>query len=114
MTKYKEYVEKMLASDPELFRQFDLVHAQYHLEPEKYSEEFNRLGETVLDLIHEYENRLCSKSEGSGYANYSSLLAEKFQEEVRILFPLIDKIGVVVKEKPQPEKAFVIKRIHLT
>jgi hypothetical protein len=114
MTKYREYVEKMLASDPELFKKFDLVHAQYHLEPDKYSSEFNQLGEEVLDLVREYENRLCSKSEGSGYASYSSHLAEKFQEEVRILFPLIDKVGVVVKEKPRPEKAFVIKRIHLT
>lgn len=96
MTKYREYYQKMVDTHPQLFREFEEVHAAYHLDPQKWQEEFNQVGSQVLEIIREYENRLCSHSEGSGYANYSSRLAEKFQAEVKKHFPQIDFVGIKV------------------
>lgn len=79
---------------------------QYGLEEEKYQEEFNSIGEKVLAVIQDWENKLCLQSEKAGYGNYTTNLSEKFQAEVKKVFPLIDHIGIVVKK-------FSIKKITL-
>lgn len=84
----------MIAKNKELFIRFKIVHDQYQTDPQTYRQEFNELGTQVLPIIQEYENSLCGKSETSGYAKFSSKLAEKFQEEVRKNYPRIDFVGV--------------------
>lgn len=106
MTKYKEYFQKMLDSNKELFDKFARLHADYGMDNDKYQEEFNQEGEKVLKVIHEWENRLCAHSEKAGYANYTGGLAEKFQAEVKSHFALIDHIGIIVKK-------FSLKKISL-
>ncbi len=106
MTKYKAYFEKMIEANKETFASFRKVHDQYGLEEEKYQEEFNREGEKILPLIHEWENKLCMQSEKAGYGGYTANLAEKFQAEVKKEFPLIDHVGIIVKQ-------FNIKKIKL-
>lgn len=106
MTKYKEYVERMLENNKELFNGFQKLHDKYALDQEKYQEEFNKEGEKVLVVIREWENKLCRQSEKAGYGSYTSGLAEKFQAEVKNVFPLTDHIGLIT----QP---FTIKKITL-
>ena len=106
MTKYKEYFGKMVKANKELFDKFAKTHINYGLDKDANQEEFNKVGTDVLNAIHEWENRLCSHSEKAGYVNYTGNLAEKFQEEVKSHFPLIDHIGIIVRK-------FSLKKISL-
>lgn len=99
----------MIDQNKELFDGFKKIHDQYKLDEEKWQGQFNREGEKVLAVIREWENKLCSQSEKAGYGNYTTNLAEKFQEEVRHHFPLIDHVGIIVKKGP----AFILKKINL-
>jgi len=106
MPKYKEYVERMLAGNKELFEKYAALEGKYSQDEEAYQEEFNKLGEKVILVTKEWENKLCRQSEKAGYSSYTTALAEKFQNEVKKHFPLIDHVGVVVKK-------FTLKRIRL-
>ncbi len=85
----------MLEENKKLFDEFKDVHANYGMNDEKYQDEFNKLGQKVLDVAHEWENRLCKSSEGAGFGTFTVKLAEKFQEELRRAYPLIDHVGIV-------------------
>lgn len=106
MPKYKDYVLKMLIDNEELFRRFKILHDKYELDGNKYQDEYNEFGERVLEIVRDYENRLCRDTERGKYNKFSANLAEKFQDEVRNRFPLIDNVGVKVDK-------FVLKKIKL-
>lgn len=95
MTKYREYVDIMLQNHPKEFEEFKQIHDQYFLDPEANQSELNRVGGRVMSLVRMYEDRLCNRSEGTGYGKYTSSLAEKFNEEVKKHFPKIDCIGII-------------------
>ncbi len=105
--KYKEYYEKMVADHADLFARFEALHARFAADREGHQEEFNQLGEKVMAVVREYEDRLCRQSEKGGFGVFSGGLAEKFQNEVRRHFPLIDHIGIKL------EPAFSIRKINL-
>lgn len=112
MAKYKEYFQKMLEDESEAFEEFKKLHHEYAQNQDVLQEKFNEEGEKILSIIREYENRLCSNTERGKYNKFSANLAEKFQNEVRKHFPLIDHVGLIVeKGKPAPE--FSIKKINL-
>jgi hypothetical protein len=108
MTKYKEYFMRMLEDNKKIFDEFKTIHANYGMDEEKFQDEFNTLGQKVLDIAHEWENRLCKSSEGAGFGTFTTKLAEKFQEEMRHAFPLIDHVGIVSKRS-----TFNLKKINL-
>ncbi len=100
MTKYREYFKKMLDENEELFAEFKEKHANYALDMNNLQEEFNEVGKRVFKVIREYENRLCNRSESNGYGSYTGGLAQKFMDEIRGLFPHIDRVGIIVKKTP--------------
>lgn len=120
MVKYKEYYNKMVSENKDIFDNFTKLHFEYSIDQDKYQEKFNEEGSEVLDIIRDYENRLCSNTERGMYNKYSGGLAEKFQNLIRSHFPLIDHIGLVV-EKPKEKKSidnsingsFSLKKINL-
>jgi hypothetical protein len=112
MTKYKEYFQKMIDENKELFVNFQKIHDLYNLEEEKWQEEFNKQGERVMTIIRHYEDKLCARSEANGYASFTGGLAEKFQEEIRKVYPRIDSVGIVVKYSHASD--FQIKKINLS
>lgn len=107
MTKYKEYYEKMLNNNKELFENFQRLHDRYVLDEEKWQEKFNEEGEKILDVVREYENKLCSQSEKGGYSNFTPKLAEKFREEIKKHFSMIEHVGIKVE-------TFSLKKIKLS
>ena len=114
MPKYKDYLNKMLSENKSAFEEFEKIHNEYALNPENFQTTFNREGIKVLEIIKEYENRLCANTERGMYNKYSTSLAEKFQNEVRKQFPMIDHIGIkVVTTKKNQESDFIIKKIKL-
>jgi hypothetical protein len=96
MTKYQKYFEEMMAQNKQLFEEFKTIHDQYSQDPKSHQDKFNEVGADVLDVIRRYENRLCSKTEGSGFGKFSSNLADKFRAEVKAYFPKIDSVGLIL------------------
>lgn len=108
MTKYKQYFDKMISENKEAFSEFRLLHDRYALEEEKMQDEFNEKGKKILNIIRDYENKLCKNSEKT-YSMFTGNLAEKFWAEIRKSFPMIDHIGIVSKSEP----IFKLKKINL-
>jgi hypothetical protein len=96
MTKYQGYFQQMMEENFKLFDSFKPIHDKYALDPEKYQDEFNKAGVPVINLIHEWESKLCSHSEKGQYGKFSSSLSDKFWNEVRTVFPQIDWVGVTI------------------
>jgi hypothetical protein len=114
MTKYKQYFQRMLEVEKELFENFRIIHDNYALNPQANQDEFNKEGERVLQVIRLWENKLCSQSEKAGYASFTSNLSEKFRQEIKKVFPEIDNIGLVgLTTKDNSDKEFVLKKINL-
>lgn len=101
----------MVEANKELFDRFAKVHTAYGLNEEGHQAEFNKVGEEVLKVIREWENRLCHQSEKAGYANYTGGLAEKFQAEIKSHFPLIDHVGIIVKKRSPASDGFTLKKL---
>lgn len=108
-TKYKEYFDRMIQSNKEVFGKFNKLYNEYIKDQEKLQDRFNSEGKAVMDTIRKWEGKLCSQTEKAGFGNYSTNLSEKFWTEVRKTYPLIDYIGVISKKEPN----FVIKKIKL-
>lgn len=96
----------MVEENKEAFDKFTSLHFEYSTDEEKHQDEFNKEGEIILKIVHEWEDKLCSQSEKAGYGNYTGNLAEKFQAEVRSHFPLIDHIGIISKKS-----TFTLKKL---
>lgn len=94
MTKSQQYFQDMLENHKDLFDAFKIVHDQYALDPKKYQEQLNQMGDDVLPIIRRYENMLCSQAEGGKYGKYSNKTADKFWEYIRGAFPKIDFVGL--------------------
>ncbi len=92
--KFKEYFDLMLKEHKETFENFKDIHDHYVMEPAKYQKIYNDYGKEILELVQEYENRLCAQSEGGSYGKYSTKLSEKFREEVKKYLPKVDSIGL--------------------
>ena len=94
MVKYKQQVNDMLTAHAPLFVEFKKIHDEYVKDPKKWQEQFNEIGLQVNPIIRRWENSLCAKSESGKYGNFSSKLADKFREEIKVHFPKIDYIGM--------------------
>ena len=114
MTRYKDYFKKMLDENANLFKEFQIVHDKYTNNQKKYQDDLNRVGEKVRDVIKEYESRVCANTERGMYSSYSGNLAEKFQNEVRKVYPMIDFIGIKndrINETKIKRNVFQIKKL---
>jgi len=113
MTKYQEYFEKMLTENKPLFENFRNVHQKYTLDQTIWQSDFNEAGSKIVDVIRDYENRLCANTERGMYTKFSGGLSEKFWNLIRKDFPLIDNVGLIVDSKPGEKNLFNIKKISL-
>ena len=116
MTKYQKYFNQMLEDNKKLFKDFESVHNRYVLDPKAFQEEFNQAGQPVVEVIKEYENRLCGHSEKGIYGKFSASLAEKYWDLIRRKYSKIDFIGIKVVRPAKKESLapiFEIKKIKL-
>lgn len=84
----------MIDDNKELFDEFKPIHDAYVLNPEMNQAKYNAIGSDVMDVIREYERRLCAKMGAGMYSKFSTKLSEKFMEEIKAIFPKIMFIGV--------------------
>jgi hypothetical protein len=92
--RYKEYYNEMIKNNKDVFDAFKTVHDDYMQDEDKWKNQFNEIGKKVVDIIRDYEVRLCAHSEGGQYGKYANKLADKFWDEVRKEYPRIDFVGV--------------------
>lgn len=94
MRQYQVTYETMIDENKKLFDEFFRIHEEYVHNPNVSQTKFNEVGRRVQDVIHDYERRLCGKTEGGKFSKFSTKLSEKFWEIIRKDFPKIDYIGV--------------------
>lgn len=95
-TKHQTIFMEMLNQNRQAFEDFKVVHDNYMQDRKKWQKDFNQKGEKITDIIRKYESILCSKSDSGTYSKYSGNLAEKFWEEIRKYFPMINFVGVEI------------------
>lgn len=91
--KYKKFVELMYQQNQRLFNQFQSIHDNF-ANSGQHEDQFHSVGRDVLDVVRDWERRLCYGTEKGKYASYSAQLAEKFRQEIKKTLPLLDQIGV--------------------
>lgn len=95
-TKYKQYYTLMATKHEPVLTAFKVAHDAYQADPKNSSVEstFHQQGHQVVRIMRDWERRLCSGMERGNNSVYSARLAEKFWEEIKKEYPLIDKVGV--------------------
>lgn len=94
--KFRQVLKDTYALHQDIFDALRPVHDEYSKNRRQLQEEFNRLGEPVMVVLKEAEQRLCRQTESGGYGQYSSKLADKFWAEVKKDWPFIEWIGVKI------------------
>jgi hypothetical protein len=84
----------MIDQNHDLFKRFYEIHEQYVANPKAHQEAFNTIGRDVQDVVHDYERRLCGKTESGQYSKFSANLSDKFWGLLRKDYPKIDFIGI--------------------
>ena len=96
-TKYREYYQKMIDENRQLFDEFAKVNDLFKADPQKNADQFHQVGQKVLDKIRDFDRRLCSAMGRGVYSTYSQQLSEKFWDLARKDFDQIDMVGVKIK-----------------
>lgn len=96
--KYQIFYDLMREQNKKAFDAFQPIHDQFAKDG-KNEEEFHSKGVKILDIVRDWDRRLCSGMERGTYAGYSSKLSEKFWSRVKEDLPLVEEIGVKVTKK---------------
>lgn len=94
--KYLDTFNEMVTKYEKEFDAFQELHDKYEEDPQRWQDEFNSEGAKIMEIVREYENRLCGHMENTQNATYSANLAEKFRNEIKRYLPKLDMIGVKI------------------
>lgn len=94
MSKYKQMFDAMVSENKELFDNFSDIHREYTMSPHEWQKLFNEYGAEIVELIRDYERKLCAQMAKGQYGKFSEGLSEKFWIEVKKVFPKIQFVGV--------------------
>lgn len=94
--KYKQYYQQMIDQNRQAFDDFMKLHDQY-VASQISQDEYNQKGMKVLDIVRDWDRRLCAAQGKGMYSQYTTKLSEKFWDLVRQDFSHIDKVGVKIK-----------------
>ncbi len=94
MTKYQQYYQNMWDANKEILASFLDIHDKFKSDRKKYSKEFNDKGKRVREIMEEWDQRLCKQMEKGSNGVFSSKVSEKFWNEVKKDYPLIEFVGV--------------------
>lgn len=94
MTKYKAFYTQMEQTNAALFDAFQKIHDGYKSDRKKFSKDFHAVGTEILDIVRDWDRRLCAGMERGKNAVYSNKVSEKFWNEVKKRFSHIELVGV--------------------
>lgn len=95
-SKYLQYYNLMMDQQKAAFEAFKPVHDAYQADRSnaEAQEAFHTQGQKVVDIVRDWDRRLCSGMGKGQFSQYSQKLSETFWNRVRKDFPLIDLVGV--------------------
>ena len=96
--KYQLYYQKMIDENRSLFDNFARIHQLFEKDQDLNADNFHQLGKAVLEVVREYDRRLCAAMGRGVYSIYSDKLSQKFWDLAREDFPKIDMVGVKIKK----------------
>jgi hypothetical protein len=96
MRQYQKYFQQMMEENKELFETFRGIHDAYVLNPEVNQKKYNQIGIEILEVVREYERKLCGNMNSGSYGAFSQNVSQKFWDEIRKAFRKIDFIGAVI------------------
>jgi hypothetical protein len=99
MPKYKDYYKQMIDQNKTLFDDFYKIHQQFKENKDQFRDIFNQDGQKVVDVIRDWDRRLCSAMGRGKFSVYSQQVSEKFWNLARQDFELIDLVGVKVVKR---------------
>lgn len=97
--KYKQYAQQMKSQNQELWAEFAKVHQAVldsgglDKDPQATAQ-FHKVGQKVVDVMRDWDRRLCSAMGRGKFSKYSQQLSEKFWAEVAKDFELIYSVGL--------------------
>ena len=94
MTKYRQYYLQMTEENAALFDQFQPIHDGYKQDRRAWSSQFHEVGGQVVEIMRDWEQRLCGSMERGKNAQYSARVAERFWAEIKKRFSHIELVGV--------------------
>lgn len=92
--KYKQYYQQMKAQNQELWAEFAQVHQNFEADQAAHEAEFHQVGQKVVEVLRDWDRRLCSAMGRGAFSKYSQQLSEKFWGEAQKDFSLIYSVGV--------------------
>lgn len=81
----------MLVENKKLFEEYIALEEAYKKSPSKHKEELGEMRRKLLRVMRKHEDRLCARTENTKFANYSENLAVLFWQEIRTMFPDVEK-----------------------
>lgn len=88
----------MWEAHKEALSAFQDIHDQYKAKQRdmKLKKEFDAVGKSARATMEEWDARLCQQMEKGKNSVFSSKVSEKFWNEVKKDFPLVDLVGVEI------------------
>lgn len=96
MTKFKQYYQQMWDAHKDILSEFMDIHDKYQKDRFNNQAEFNRIGKEARQVMEEWDQRLCKQMEKGSNGVFSSKVSEKFWNEIKQDFPLVEFVGVEV------------------
>lgn len=98
MTKYQKYYTQMWDTQKQILREFADAHDAYKKNQKDKSakKNFDDTGKVALEIMREWDARLCQQMEKGSNNVFSSKVSAKFWDEVKKDFPLVDLVGVEI------------------
>lgn len=84
----------MWEAHKEILESFLVIHDKFKSNKKAYTKEFNEQGKAVREIMEEWDKKLCTQMERGKNGVFSSKVSEKFWNEVKKDFPLIEFVGV--------------------
>lgn len=98
-TKYKRFYELMTEQNAQMLDEFQVIHDGFVADADKWETQFHAVGRDVLDVMRDWERRLCSGMERGKNALYSQGVSEKFWTEIKKRFSHIELVGLKKNSK---------------
>lgn len=98
--KYAQFYKLMMEQQGPLFVAFKPIHDAFAADRAnaEAAEAFHTQGQKVVDVIRDWDRRLCAGMGRGTFSQYTQKLSETFWDRVRKDYPLIDLVGVRVKK----------------
>ena len=84
----------MLEENRAKFEAFKIIHDGYKQDRKAWSKQFHEQGKEVVEIIRDWEQRLCAGMERGNNALFSSKVSEKFWAEIKGYLSHIELVGV--------------------